>query len=112
MTYTPRLLLLREVAALFCVSPITIYRWVAKERRERRGFFILPISEEGRLRFLASDVESFLQSRSTASQTVNAINTTAQRKEAKVVNQQRDAAIAAARATLERHRNRIGRKTK
>jgi len=111
MTVTQIVLLLYEVAALLRVSPATIRRWVA-ERRAGRGNFILPISEPGQqLRFLASDVESFLQTRSSVKPQVNVVNSvTAQCREAKVVKWQRASALAEATATLERHR--IGRKPK
>jgi len=100
------------MAIIFSVTPETICRRVAKERREQCGYFILPISKPGeRLRFLVSDVEAFLRSRSTASSPVNVVNTTAQHKEEKVVKQERESLLAAARATLERHRNKTGRKT-
>ena len=112
MESPPRILLIHEVAVLLRVAVVTIYRWLA-ERRDGRGHFPLPISERGKkLRWLASDIESFLrqQSQSNVVPPVNVVSATAQRREAKKVKQRREAALAAATATLERHK--IGRKPK
>jgi len=108
----PHILLLHEIAALFRVAPVTVNRWLA-ERRAGRGHFPLPISERGKkLRWLATDIENFLQrqSQSNVVPPVNVINVAVQRREAKAVKQQRAAALAEATAALESHR--IGRKPK
>ena len=112
MNSPPRILLIHELAALCRVAPVTIYRWVA-ERRAGRGHFPLPISESGKkLRWLAADIENFLhlQSQSNVVSPVNVVSATAQRRETKADRQRREAAFAAATATLEKHR--IGRKPK
>ena len=62
-----RILLINEVAALLRVANSSIYRWVA-ERRKGIGKFPLPISTQGgKLRWLASDVETYLASQSQIS---------------------------------------------
>ena len=106
----PRTYTMGEMVKIFSACPGTIYRRVA-ERRAGRGSFPLPISQRGqKLLWLATDIESFLESQSNVALPVNVISTTAQRCEAKSVARQREATLAAATATLERHR--IGRKLK
>lgn len=110
MESSPRILLIHEVAILLRVAVSTVYRWLA-ESRDGRGRFPLPVSDRGkRLRWLASDIEAFLQSQSSVAPLVNVVSATAQRRETKSVMRQREAALAVATATLERHR--IGRKLK
>jgi len=60
----PKILLIAEVAALFRVANVTIYRWLA-ESRAGRGSFPLPISgRKAKLRWLATDIERFIESQS------------------------------------------------
>ena len=61
----PKILLISEVAALFRVANVTIYRWLA-ESRSGRGSFPLPISgRKAKLRWLATDIERYIESQST-----------------------------------------------
>lgn len=82
----PRTYLINDMARIFSASPVTIRFWTATERRERRGRFILPISEpHQRLRWLVSDVENFLRARS---QTTPPIDTTTGSSPAKRLKQE------------------------
>jgi len=61
-----KILLINEVAALLQVANSSVYRWLG-ERRKGIGTFPLPISQAGgKLRWLASDVETFLANQSAA----------------------------------------------
>ena len=61
-------LLIDEVAELLKVSASTITRW-CEEARKGNSRFPLPISVRGgKRRWLASDIEGFLTSQSTAAQ--------------------------------------------
>jgi len=97
MESTPRILLIREVATLLRVANVTIYRWLA-ESREGRGHFPLPVSQRGgKLRWLATDIEAFLQSQSTAVPPVNVTSATKRRQEAKEYRNRQERATAALR---------------
>lgn len=102
MDSSPRILLIHEVAILLRVAVSTIYRWLA-ESRNGRGHFPLPISDRGkRLRWLASDIEAFLQSQS---QIVAPSNVSSPAKQMK--KEAEDFQIRQRRAaeTLQRHRD-------
>ena len=61
-----KILLVGEVAALMRVAPVTIYRWLA-ESRAGRGMFPQPIScRKAKLRWLAADIERYVESQSAA----------------------------------------------
>ena len=60
----PKILLIAEVAALMRVANVTIYRWVIASR-SGRGSFPLPISgRKAKLRWLATDIEKYIESQS------------------------------------------------
>jgi predicted DNA-binding transcriptional regulator AlpA len=61
-----RILLIDEVATLLRVTPSSVHRWLG-QRRKGIGSFPLPISNKGgKLRWLSSDIESFLESQSAS----------------------------------------------
>lgn len=63
-----KVLLLAEVAALMRVANVTVCRWLA-ESRAGRGDFPLPISRRGaKLRWLAVDIERYIESQSAQPQ--------------------------------------------
>jgi len=58
-------LLIEEVAEILGLSTFSVYRLV-EQRRNGVGGFILPISKKGaKMRFLASDLEFYIQSRTS-----------------------------------------------
>ena len=66
MDSSSRILLIREVATLLRVAPVTISRYLAK-RRAGHGNFPLPISPpRSKLRWRESDILSYLESQSSA----------------------------------------------
>ena len=88
-----KILLISEVSALFRVSNVTIYRWLA-ESRAGQGTFPLPISQrKAKLRWLASDIERYIASQSVMPEFVSPVK---QKKEY-------DRRQEAARAVLARH---------
>ena len=108
MKSTLMILLVHEVAALCRVAPVTIYRWLA-ERRAGRGQFPLPLAgggsgRSGKLRWLASDIESFLLSQSNPAPPIKVASASERRREAKVHKQRQEAAEVA----LARHRKAKG----
>jgi predicted DNA-binding transcriptional regulator AlpA len=96
------ILLLDEVATLLRVSKSTINRWLAERRKGIRGNFPLPISlPGGKIRWLASDIDAYLQSQATQQPPIN-IPTCRQRHRNAKTFQERQ---AAADKALERHRS-------
>ena len=95
-----KIILIRELAAMLRVAPITIRRWLHRARKGENSF-PLPIShgDGGTLRWLAADIEAFLQSQSNTIPPVT-VSTTKQRREAKMSEHRQEAA----RQALERHR--------
>ena len=90
----PKVLLIAEVSALLRVSHSTIYRWVA-ESRAGRSDFPAPISRrKGKHRWLASDIERYIESQSAV--TVEFVSPVKQKKD----YQRRQ---EAAKAALARH---------
>jgi predicted DNA-binding transcriptional regulator AlpA len=66
MESTSRVLLVDEIASLMRVARSSIYRWLG-ERRKGIGSFPLPISQAGgKLRWLASDIDSYLSAQASA----------------------------------------------
>jgi len=106
MESSPRILLIREVATLLRVASVTVHRWLA-ERRAGRGHFPLPISQRGRkLRWLAADIEAFLQFQSEAASPVNPTppNTSSPAQHQRRERKEWEARQLAAAETLQRHR--------
>ena len=100
MELKPRILLVHEVATLLRIAPVTVYRHLAL-RRKGIGTFPLPISTAGgKLRWLASDIEAFLQSQSNAMPPAKVASTSERRQEAKTYRDRQDAA----QKVLVRHR--------
>ena len=87
-----KVLLIDEVAALLRLSQSTIYRLIA-ESRVGRGDFPLPISRRrGKNRWLASDIERYLESLSATKAPVNFVSPAKQQRE---YRRRQDAAKAA-----------------
>ena len=95
-------LLVNDLAAMFRVAPVTIYRWHAGGKIPRS------ISTSGTLRWLASDIEAFLQSQSNTAPPVK-VPTAKQRKKQEREYKERQQRAA---ATLDRHRTVKGGKSK
>jgi predicted DNA-binding transcriptional regulator AlpA len=88
-----RILLIDELASLLRESKNSVYR------QYKQGKLPMPLSMPGKLRWLASDIEAFLQSR--APPPVQSIPATKQRKKQEQEYQERQ---QLAEQTLERHK--------
>jgi predicted DNA-binding transcriptional regulator AlpA len=91
-----RVVLIDELAALLRLSKSSIYRM--KSRR----ILPSPISTQGgKLRWLASDIESFIQSQSNTAPPIKVVGASERRRKEKAFKQRQDAASKA----LEKHRH-------
>ena len=88
-----RILLIDELATLLRESKSSVYR------QYKQGKLPMPLSMSGKLRWLASDIEAFLQSR--APPPVNAPTATKQRKKQ---GQEYEERQQRAEQTLQRHK--------
>lgn len=100
-----RFYLVHEVATMFRVANVTIYRWHADSKRGI-GSFPLGIGR-GKLRFSADEIERYIASQLNSPPQVNVASASKQRRKAKVHKQHQ---ASATKATLEKHRR--NRKTK
>jgi len=93
------ILLVHEVALRLRVSVSTVNRWL-HQRRKGQGNFPLPISPPGgKLRWLATDIERFLQSQSNVSSSIVLTSIAQKRREDKAYERRQ----AEAAATLRKH---------
>jgi len=100
MKSTTMILLIDEVAARLGLAPVTVRKYLA-QRRQGIGSFPLPISVTGgKLRWLASDIEAYLQSLSSTEPPVKVASSSKRRQESKSFKQRQEAAQKA----LDRHR--------
>ncbi|MDR0327355.1 MAG: hypothetical protein LBI05_03555 [Planctomycetaceae bacterium] len=101
MKSTPEVYLIEEVAVKVRLAPVSIYKEVS-DSRKGIGSFPLPISKPGgKLRWLASDIEAYLQSLSNNDPPAQIASTSKRRQESKAFKQRQ----AAAQKALERHRS-------
>ena len=95
------LLNIADIMKIFGISQVSVYRWVS-EARKGNSRFPLPIGDtKQKLRWLAGDIETFCQSRSTAPPSVTAASHAKQCRQVNKDYQQRQA--AAHQALAERH---------
>lgn len=100
--------LIHEVATKVRLAPASIYKAVAN-RRNGIGSFPLPISAPGgKLRWLVSDIEAYLQSLSNNEPPVKVASASKRRQESKSFKQRQEAA----QKILERHRSDRTAKTR
>ena len=100
-----KVLLINEVALMLRVAPVTIRRWIHLSRNGKKNF-PLPISVRNETcKWLSSDIEFYLQSRSaqcsTAPPNVNSL--AQQKREAKTFEQRQ----VAAKRVLDSHRKKL-----
>ena len=108
MQSTSMILLLDEVAARLGLAPATVRKYLA-QRRQGIGSLPLPISQRGgKLRWLTSDIEAYLQSLSNNEPPVKVASASKRRQESKSFKQRQEAAQKA----LERHRSDFAAKTR
>ena len=100
MESTLEVYIIDDVAAATRLAPVSIYKAVS-DRRKGIGSFPLPISAPGgKLRWLASDIEAYLQSLSSTEPPVKVASASKRRQESKSFKQRQEAAQKA----LDRHR--------
>ena len=100
MGSTLEVYIIDDVAAATRLAPVSIYKAVSN-RRKGIGTFPLPISAPGgKLRWLASDIEAYLQSLSSTESPVKITCASKRRQESKSFKQRQEAAQKA----LDRHR--------
>jgi len=108
MGSTLEVYIIDDVAAKTRLAPVSIRKAVS-DRRKGIGSFPLPISAPGgKLRWLASDIEAYLQSLSSAEPPVKVASASKRRQESKSFKQRQEAAQKA----LERHRSDRTAKTR
>lgn len=98
MESPPRILVIQEVASLLKISTSSIYRWIRKTRNGE-GKFPLPLTlgpKGSKLRWLASDIEAFLESQSRTELPVHV--TSSAKRQREVAQRQVEA-----KAVLQKH---------